>query len=108
MRPPVEIGRIVVARAGRDAGDRFIIVGLPDEDYALLCNGRNRTWQKPKKKKRMHIRPTRYMSEEIRDRILSGEHIMDSDIRKALEAVDATVVDSTVIDATAIGPAEEV
>ena len=49
-------GSIAVSTAGRDKDKVFIIVGVLDEDYVLIADGRSRKIEKPKKKKLKHLR----------------------------------------------------
>lgn len=58
QRKPIDIGMIVRSRAGRDEGRLFLVVGIPEEEYALLCDGSLRKMEAPKRKKRRHITPT--------------------------------------------------
>lgn len=53
-----EPGAIVRARAGRDAGRYFVVTGL-EGDYLLLCDGKTRRLESPKKKNPLHVRATR-------------------------------------------------
>lgn len=46
-----EKGMLVRSKAGHDAGEIFIITGTEDA-YVYLADGRLRTLQKPKKKRR--------------------------------------------------------
>ena len=50
------LGSIVTAKAGRDKGRSFAIVAAVDSEYVLLADGCTRKIEKPKKKKRKHIR----------------------------------------------------
>jgi len=51
-------GQIVKSFAGRDAG-RFFIVLETDEKFALIADGKTRKVQSPKRKKWMHLKPTK-------------------------------------------------
>ena len=82
-----EIGRIVKATAGRDRDKLFMIVGIIDENHVWLVNGKNRTIDKPKKKKLKHLKPTEELDYQIREKILGNRQIFDSEIRKILEAL---------------------
>lgn len=81
----MEIGRVVLARAGRDKGNIFTVVGQIDQDYVLIANGTNRSVDKPKKKKIKHLEPKPEYLEIIRDKILKGQKVFDAEIRKSLE-----------------------
>ena len=77
---PLELGGIVRSRAGRDRGRAFVILQLLDGDYVLLVDGRLRTLERPKKKKRRHL----LKASEARME-LTG-HLLDADFRKFLKA----------------------
>ena len=50
-----DIGDIVLAVAGRDSGRLFAVVGILDENYVFIADGRSRKADSPKKKKIRHI-----------------------------------------------------
>ena len=49
-----EKGMLVRSKAGHDTGEIFVITGTEDA-YVYLADGRLRTLQKPKKKKKKHV-----------------------------------------------------
>ena len=49
------IGDIVLALAGRDSERLFLVVGILDENYVYIANGKSRKADFPKKKKIRHI-----------------------------------------------------
>jgi large subunit ribosomal protein L14e len=51
-----EVGRVVLAKAGRDKGKAFIIIQRLDDEYVLIADGAGRTIDKPKKKKIKHLK----------------------------------------------------
>ncbi len=55
---PLEVGRVVRSKAGRDAGRLFVIISELDSDYVLMCDGALRGKNRPKKKKRKHLEAT--------------------------------------------------
>ena len=77
---PLFEGEVVRSRAGRDRGRAFVVVKLLDEDYALLVDGRLRTLERPKKKKRRHLLKASEARMELSGRLL------DADFRKFLIA----------------------
>ena len=77
---PLYLGEVVRSRAGRDRGRVFVIVKLLDEDYALLVDGRLRTLERPKKKKRRHLLKASETRMELKDNLLNA------DFRKFLTA----------------------
>jgi len=52
-----ETGRIVIASAGRDKDAYFVVTG-ESEGYVLLCDGKGRPFERPKRKNPRHIKPT--------------------------------------------------
>ena len=82
MRP----GAVVYSKAGRDKGEPFIVLSC-DGAYAYLTDGQSRPLDKPKKKKLKHIQPTNATMEDIGYKIEHNLHLMDSDIKKALQLV---------------------
>ncbi|CDM69566.1 hypothetical protein CM240_2429 [Clostridium bornimense] len=59
------INRIVIGKAGRDSGKYFLIIGVIDDEYVLICNGKNRSIDKPKKKKIKHLNFTNIYTKDI-------------------------------------------
>lgn len=51
----ITIGCFAVATAGHDSGKCYVIFEI-DSEYVYLVDGRIRTLERPKKKKRIHIR----------------------------------------------------
>lgn len=80
----VTLGQIVVSRAGRDAGRRFVVTKVVDEHFVQICDGDLRKIEKPKKKKIKHLEPTGEMLEALEVKLKSNARISNSDIRKAL------------------------
>ncbi|KAI4453204.1 methionine aminopeptidase [Holotrichia oblita] len=78
------IGQVIYSKAGRDKRRPFIILRI-DKEYLYLCDGRLRLVNKPKKKKMMHVQPTKVISIEIVERLKSGAELKDSDVRTALK-----------------------
>ena len=53
------IGDIVISLAGRDAKKLFAVVGIMDENYVYISDGKSRKIASPKKKKIKHIKPVK-------------------------------------------------
>lgn len=81
---PVEIGRVVLSKCGRDQGRLFLVVGEIDEDFVLTADGSTHKIAKPKKKRRKHLKPTQTFSQTLRERILSGDMPEDFELRGCL------------------------
>lgn len=85
----LEIGQVVISKAGRDTGRMFIVIDKVDEQYVLLVDGQLRRVDAPKKKKIKHIAKTNKISEFVRKKIDSGERITNIMIRKELEKIQS-------------------
>lgn len=70
---PVEVGRVVVSKRGRDEGRSFLVTGVIDEDFVLIADGKTHTVQKQKKKRKKHLKATELIDERMRERFLAGE-----------------------------------
>ena len=79
-REPIREGDVVLSRAGRDSGRAFVVLEAIDENYVLIVDGRLRTLERPKKKKRRHLLKASETRMELK------EHLLDADFRKFLAA----------------------
>ena len=84
---PMEVGRVVLSRAGRDQGHVFVIVDVIDEEYVAIANGCQRKVDNPKKKKIKHLVAKPELLEEIREKIFAKKRIFDSEVRNKLDAI---------------------
>ena len=84
----VALGQIVVSRAGRDAGKRFVVVKVVDEFFVEISDGDLRRIEKPKKKKVKHLNITDEKAKSIEEKLSSGAKITNAEIRKALANLD--------------------
>ena len=91
MSVEINVGDLVVSRAGRDKGRPFVVLRA-EEGFVYLVDGDLRRLDKPKKKKRMHVKPYPKKG-SCRMDLAEGKRLCDADIRKhiaALTAVDET------------------
>jgi len=75
---PIDVGRIVSSKAGRDRGRLFAVVQVLDEQFVLVSDGKFRTLDRPKKKRKKHLKPTPAIVEPLE----KGEPIQDHDLRR--------------------------
>ena len=80
------IGQVVYSKAGRDKGCPFIIVAVA-ENYLYLADGNIRKLVKPKKKKLMHVQPTRYRLPDGETDALINGRLLDANIRRFLHCL---------------------
>ena len=80
-RWPVEPGCFVLSKAGRDQGRLFLVVGEVDDDFVMVANGALRKMDRPKKKRRKHLKPTGRRCEAFCSRIAEGGAVQDHELR---------------------------
>ena len=91
-RLPVDIGCVVISKAGRDEGRRFLVVGLVDEDFVMIANGGLRGMDRQKKKRRKHLKPTGQVVEALRTRLAEGQTVEDHELRAWLREEEEKLV----------------
>ena len=79
----MKVADIVISVNGRDAGKRFIVIGL-DEEYSLIADGKGRRLEKPKRKKNKHLVLESKADSQIVERLADGGKITNSEIRRFL------------------------
>ena len=73
---------LAVSMAGHDKGKTYL--ALPgEENYYLLCDGKTRSLEKPKKKKEKHVQVIRHLPEELLGQMRTI--CSDADIRRILK-----------------------
>ena len=87
MSVDVTVGDLVVSRAGRDKGRPFVVLRA-EEGFVYLVDGDLRRLSKPKKKKRMHVKPYPKKG-SCRMELPEGRPLCDADIRKHIAALTA-------------------
>ena len=80
----MKIGDVVISTAGHDMGELFIVQETLGE-YAFLIDGKNKPFEKPKKKKNKHIVRVGTVCEELAKRLNSEKAVLDADIRKQIK-----------------------
>ena len=81
--PDFIISDVVVSTAGRDQGKLFYVVGT-DPVYLMLVNGKDRTLDKPKRKKRKHVQKVLRPETRVAGKIASGDKVLNSELRRDL------------------------
>ena len=82
-RPNITVSDVVCAIAGRDCGKLFYVI---DEDpvFLMLANGKDRTLEKPKRKKRKHVRKVLRSETRVAARLRCGDEVLNSELRRDL------------------------
>ena len=78
-----QISDVVISRQGRDQGEWFYVIDA-DPVYLLLANGKDRTIEKPKRKKRKHTKKVLRSETRVAGKILSGDKVLNSELRRDL------------------------
>lgn len=74
-------GAVVMAIAGREKGEIFLILKA-DEEYAYIINGQTRTIEKPKKKNKKHLHLL--CKSELTNFDICQERLTDAHVKKFL------------------------
>ncbi|OFI06870.1 hypothetical protein CLOACE_06630 [Clostridium acetireducens DSM 10703] len=82
------LGRVARSNAGRDKGRLFIIIGVIDDKYVYISDGKLRSVDKPKKKKLRHLILGDAVLDEARSSILSGKKVNNKSISEFLQSQD--------------------
>ena len=81
--PSIMVADVVRSLAGHDAGKLFFVIDVDDTNL-ILVNGKDRTLEKPKTKKRKHaemvLRPETRVAEKLRN----GDPVHNSELRRDL------------------------
>ena len=81
--PDILISDVVITTAGRDAGEWFYVVDA-DSAFLFLANGKDRTLEKPKRKKRKHVQKVLRSETRVAEKIRSGDKVLNGELRRDL------------------------
>ena len=81
--PDLTIADVVVSTAGRDAGQLFYVLEA-DDTYLMLADGKGRTIEKPKRKKRKHTNKVLRSETRVADKLRLGDKVLNSELRRDL------------------------
>ena len=81
--PDFMIADVVRSTAGRDSGELFYVIGS-DEIYLLLANGKDRSLEKPKRKKRKHACKVLRSETRVAEKLRRGDKVLNSELRRDL------------------------
>ena len=77
------IADVVVSTAGRDAGKLFYVIDT-DDTYLTLVNGKDRSLEKPKRKKRKHANKVLRSETRVAEKLRAGDKVLNSELRRDL------------------------
>ena len=81
--PNIYVSDVVVSTAGRDQGRLYYVIST-DELFLMLVNGKDRTLDKPKRKKRRHVQKVLRSETRVAAKLVSGDKVLNSELRRDL------------------------
>ena len=81
--PDLLIADVVVSTAGRDTGSLFYVIEA-DDTWLTLVNGKDRTIEKPKRKKRKHTNKVLRSETRVAEKLRNGDKVLNSELRRDL------------------------
>ena len=82
-QPDLTIADVVVSTAGRDAGKWFYVIKT-DDTFLYLANGKDRTLENPKRKKRKHAKKVLRSETRVAEKLRTGDKVLNSELRRDL------------------------
>ena len=79
-----EFGCFAVSKAGHDKDEVFVIL-KSESEYVYLMDGKNRTFEKPKKKNKKHIQLVNYKDKSLAEKQAKQEKIINEDVKRAIK-----------------------
>ena len=81
--PNILVSDVVVSTAGRDQGRLYYVIST-DELFLMLVNGKDRTLDKPKRKKLRHVQKVLRSETRVAAKLISGDKVLNSELRRDL------------------------
>ena len=85
---------IVISLAGHDKGKLFYVIDT-DGVYVTLVDGKQRRVEKPKRKKLIHVRKVLRSDSKLTEKIRTGEHLLNTELRRELAKISQEINVST-------------
>ena len=79
----IHISDVVVSTAGHDQGELFYVISM-DDQFLYLANGKDRTLDKLKRKKRKHVQKVLRSETRVVEKLLRGDKVLNSELRRDL------------------------
>ena len=79
----ISISDVVISTAGHDRGQLFYVVAA-DDIWVMLADGKGRTLDKPKRKKRKHVKKVLRSETRVAAKLLSGDKVLNGELRRDL------------------------
>ena len=85
-KPDIMISDVVISTTGRDRDEIFYVIRI-EEPYLMLANGKDRTLEQPKRKKRKHIAMVLRSETRVADKLRKGDKVLNSELRRDLASI---------------------
>ncbi len=83
MMNEIKVGSFAVSAAGHDAGKCYVIFHM-DQEYVYLVDGKIRTLDRPKKKKRIHIQMLSETDQGLADKVVN-KTVKNEEIKRVIK-----------------------
>ena len=84
------ISDVVKTTAGRDSGEWFYVIN-EDPVFLFLANGKDRTLDKPKRKKRKHVQKVLRSETRVAEKLIRGDKVLNGELRRDLAYLKKTL-----------------
>ena len=81
--PELTISDVVVSTKGRDQGKWFYVIA-EEQNFLFLANGKDRTLDKPKRKKRKRVQKVLRSETRVAQKLRSGDKVLNGELRRDL------------------------
>ena len=82
-KPDINVSDVVVSTTGRDSGEWFYVIA-EDSIYLYLANGKDRSLDKPKRKKRKHVKKVLRSETRVAVKLQNGDKVLNGELRRDL------------------------
>ena len=82
-QPDLIISDVVLSTTGRDKGNIFYVIGI-EGDFLFLANGKDRTLDRPKRKKQKHVQKVLRSETRVAVKLRNGDKVLNSELRRDL------------------------
>ncbi len=81
----LKLGQLVMSRAGRDSGRKFIVIEIVNDNFVKMVDGDLRKVEKPKLKKVKHLSKMNGFSAFIAQKLDNNQKVTNAMIRNELD-----------------------
>ena len=81
--PDINISDVVVTTSGRDQGQWFYVIA-ENQTHLFLANGKDRTLDRPKRKKRKHVQKVLRSETRVAEKLRQGDKVLNGELRRDL------------------------